>query len=55
MQAFQAALAEISSPRLQADDGERAQQSFSTDTDFGFLSVPVSAPAAAVYQHIRVR
>ncbi|CAL5229048.1 g12297 [Coccomyxa viridis] len=29
-----------------------SQSGFSTDTDFGFLSVPVSAPAQHVYKHI---
>lgn len=42
--------------RIVADaaDGEGSQDAFSTDTDHGFLSVPVSAPAQDVYKYIQV-
>ena len=39
---------------VQASEGQGSQSSFSTDTDYGYLSVPVSAPARDIYEHIQV-
>ena len=39
---------------VQASEGQGSQSSFSIDTDYGYLSVPVSAPARDIYEHIQV-
>jgi len=39
---------------VQASEGQGSQSSFSADTEYGYLSVPVSAPAGDIYEHIQV-